>query len=283
MKVTGTWTSLTFNRDLLWIYDTKNPSNSPNAASFANQAYNECVLNQLPGTVYNCVQQGATWVPGNVSIDNVVRSEVTDGNPMPEGTTWTMAFEEDFGNAPVSYDATNGASHLLSDLRIGASVAASGAESSLQPGAPANNAGASGIVTPNPGGADAGSDAFASAPDIPMTGDYTIVVPISGASSAGRMCGFLDLNLDGSFDASAPEQRCANFTAGATSVTLSWPRSVLPSTVGWSSWLRLRASYDTTGVNSPLGRLDSGEVEDWQVTVVDQTPLGDPVVPVFTG
>ena len=285
VRLSGTWTSVTFNRDLLWIYDTASATHNSNpSATFPHQAQNECILDQLPGTVRDCVLQGSTWTATGADITNLVVGGVTNLNPMPEGSGWTISFEEDFGNAPASYDASNGASHLISDLRIGAAADAVGGETSLTPGTPANNVGPSGIVSPNAGAADTGNDAFASpsASNIPTTGDYTITVPISGASQAGRVCGYLDINGDGSFATSAPEQQCANFAAGASSVTLSWSRSALAPLggLGTSTWLRLRASYDTTGVNSPLGRLDSGEVEDWRVTVADPPVV---VTPTFTG
>lgn len=281
VQLSGTWKSVTFNRDLLWIYDTASATHNANpSATFPHQAQNECILNQLPGTVRDCVLQGSTWTATGADITNIVSAGVTNLNPMPEGTGWTISFEEDFGNAPATYDAQNGASHVLSDLRIGGAADAVGGETSLQPGAAVNNTGASGIVSPNAGASDTSTDAFSSPPLIPTSGDYTVTVPLLGASAAGRVCGFLDLDKDGTFSASSPERQCADFAAGAASATLVWPRSVLPSsTIGWTTWLRLRASYDTAGVMSPLGRLDSGEVEDWQVVV------GDPpvVVPAFTG
>ncbi|NJL52743.1 MAG: hypothetical protein HC930_11990, partial [Hydrococcus sp. SU_1_0] len=35
-----------------------------------------------------------------------------------------------------------------------------------------------------------------------------------------------------------------------------------------NKYVRLRASYDTTGVQNPTGRLSSGEVEDYQIAIV---------------
>ena len=293
VQLSGTWTSVTFNRDLLWIYDTASAIHNPTpGATFPHQAQNECILDQLPGTVRDCVLQGSTWTATGADITNIVSAGVTTLNPMPEGTGWTISFEEDFGNAPASYDESNGASHAVSDLHFGATVSSTGGESNLQPGSTSTNSGATGIVSPNAGGADPGTDAFGSSPLIPTSGDYVVTVPLGGASAAGRVCGFLDLDRDGAFSASSPERQCADFAAGATSATLVWPRSVLPSsTIGWTTWLRLRTSYDTAGVMSPLGRLDSGEVEDWEVVVGDPPPtpttsVPDPdaeAVPVFTG
>lgn len=273
VQLSGTWTSVTFNRDLLWIYDTASATHNPTpGASFPHQGQNECILDQLPGTVLACILQGSVWTPTGADITNSVVAGVTYMNPMPEGSGWSISFEEDFGNAPASYDAADGASHLLSDLRIGSLVDAAGGESSLSPASEANNAGVSGIVSPNAGGTDTGNDAFGTDPEIPFSGDFTIDVPISGASDDGTVCGYLDIDGDGTFGSTAPEQQCADFVAGDTSVTLTWPEADVASIEADTAWLRIRASYDSAGVASPLGRLDSGEVEDWQVTVVQVEP-----------
>lgn len=273
LQSVGTTTNLSLTTNNTRIEPTvKNPSSSctANLGTYATTAYAVCGSVKLQGT------SDTFEFSVSLGVHNSVNSCYNNwGNPagcngrIEDGWSMVVSVDEDFGDAPTSYDATNGAAHAVGDLTIGASVSSAAAELAESSGSTYNN-GANGIVTPLGTNADTLDNAFVSAaPDLNPGSDYTIVVPLSGTNAAGRVCGFLDLNGSGTFTTSSPnESQCANFAQGATSVTLTWPGSSSTATNPGSTWLRLRASYDTTGVNSPLGRLSSGEVEDWQVAVV---------------
>ena len=95
-------------------------------------------------------------------------------------------------------------------------------------------------------------------------------MPISGASAAGQVCGWVDFDRSNVFGNVASERACTAFASGATSVVLNW--TGLTGLTTGTNYVRLRASYDTTGVQSPTGRLNSGEVEDYRLTI---TPAAD--------
>lgn len=269
--VEGTWTRITFNRDFLWQYDTYNPTNTP-GRNYSFQAENECILNQMPAsTVYRCSQSGSTWSPNpslprrswdSTLMGTAVREALEIQNPTPEGVTYMFTVNDDFGTAPANYDESNGASHVVSDARIGLDSSASGSELAT-PNGQVNNGGANGIVSPNADGQDANDDAFTSSPVLPLSGDYTATIPLSGITANAKVCGWIDVDSSGTFNTS--ERQCAAVTSGATSASLTWPSSGI-STVKSATWMRLRVSYDNTGVESPTGRLDSGEVEDWKIS-----------------
>ena len=92
---------------------------------------------------------------------------------------------------------------------------------------------------------------------------YDLTVPISGATKAGQVCGWIDFDKSGTF-AEPVEQACASFAAGAPSATLSW--TVPTQTAAGLTHARLRAAYRT--VTGPTGPEDSGEVEDHALTIM---------------
>ncbi len=194
-----------------------------------------------------------------------------------DGIYFTVSFDEDYGDAPASYDPTTAASHIISDLTLGATIDADNTG--------VNNGGATGTtsVTPSPNAIVAGAnnnstngdgadeDAISTFPALTTSSTtYALTVPISGASSAGQVCGWIDLNGNNIFD-NPTERACSSFASGATSAALNW--TGLSGLTAGNKYVRLRASYDTTGVQNPTGRLNSGEVEDYQVTISTTTPV----------
>jgi LPXTG-motif cell wall-anchored protein len=263
----GTWKTITLQRNLLWFYErwnsVNNPSGSP-AGNSSNQDKNKCVLDQMPaGPVHDCKLENGSWIPdtSKPNVFSAVVDKIQKQSSVPEWVTYLFSIDEDFGDAPRSYDADNGASHVLSDLRIGGIVDSVGLERALASGE-VNNIGTTGIVSPNAGGTDRSDDGFINAPDVPATGNYSVTVPVSGVSQNAKLCGWVDANASGTFDAN--ERQCVNVSANDTSSVLTWPESFANSITS-PTYMRLRLSYDVTGVESPLGRLASGEVEDWQV------------------
>jgi uncharacterized repeat protein (TIGR01451 family) len=191
----------------------------------------------------------------------------------------TVSFDEDYGDAPVSYDASSAASHLISDLALGASITAenistaNGGATGTPVVASSPNAVAAGANNNSPSGDGASDDGVASFPALTTASSgstYTVPITLSGASRAGQVCGWIDFNKNGLFDSPA-ERACASFALGATTANLIW---TIPAglTVG-NTYVRIRASYDTTGVQNPTGLLSSGEVEDYQIPIVGVSDL----------
>ena len=189
----------------------------------------------------------------------------------------TVSFDEDFGDAPATYDPTAAASNLLSDLALGSGITADNTT--------VFNGGATGtpLVTPSPlasatatGDTD---DAFTSLPVLtPAT--YRLSVPISGASASGQVCGWADFDKSGTFNTTT-EQACGTFAAGATSVPLTF---TIPSGASLAANdklnVRLRAAYGTA--LTPTGLTYSGETEDYQVLVGSDVTV-DKAAPVAVG
>lgn len=194
--------------------------------------------------------RNTTTVPWTVGSSSAIR----------ESYEITVTFDEDFGDAPASYDTpgTAAASHLIGNLTLGSTVTAENASTfnlgTIEP-SPIANATAS---------SDSGDDGATFTSISTVAGHtYTQAVALSGASRAGQVCGWIDFNKSGAFDTG--ERACAAFASGATSANLTW---TVPSGVtAGTTVARLRASYDTSGVQSPLGLLHSGEVEDYEVTL----------------
>ncbi|MGO1070680.1 GEVED domain-containing protein [Lysobacter sp. CA199] len=188
-----------------------------------------------------------------------------------DGYMITTTVDEDFGDAPASYDASAAASHILDGLRLGATVDADNTNV-FNPQAAA--------ITPSPNAVAAGADNNGAAGDgadengltTPLatlhTGligtAYTLTPTLSGGTAAGRVCGWIDFNRNGVFDTA--EGICSNVLAGATSTNLTW--TVPIATTAGRSYVRLRATQGTQlSESTPTGRFDSGEVEDYMIEI----------------
>ena len=195
---------------------------------------------------------------GGVSGQNGLTNRTTDDTFIV-----SVSVQDDYGSAPASYEPTV-TSHTVSDLQIGAGVTAD-ALTALNATVDAT------------GDAEATTSfkAFSTTPTFSEPGEtFKISFPVT-ASAAAKVCGWVDWDLSGTFD--TIERECVNVTAGtSTNKVLTW---VIPAGVSTASrWLRLRASYDTSGVEQPTGRLNSGEVEDYNITFA-ASPAGGSTEP----
>jgi uncharacterized repeat protein (TIGR01451 family) len=98
---------------------------------------------------------------------------------------------------------------------------------------------------------------------------YAVPVTLSGASRAGEVCGWIDFNR-GTTDATRvfdnpSERACAPIAVGQTSAVLTWTLPVTLST--GPTYARFRTSYTLAAAETPVGPADSGEVEDYSVTI----------------
>ncbi len=148
-----------------------------------------------------------------------------------------VSFDQNSSTAPASYDQGAVTEHDNGDLALGTAI--------------------------GPGG-----NALSSWPSLTtaMIGaKYSVRVPISGASRAGVVCGYLDFAHTGNFSA-GEDAACSAFAAGDRAVTLAW--TVPADLTAGITYARLRAAYDATQAESPTGLASSGEVEDYQVSIL---------------
>ncbi|MGD9957804.1 MAG: beta strand repeat-containing protein, partial [Nocardioides sp.] len=188
----------------------------------------------------------------------------TNSATSADAFSWGVTYDEDFGDAPASYDPTRAAAHAIGDLKMGSIVEADNvtvANATTSPNAVAAGASANGS---NGDGLE--EDAFTALPVIKTSqigSAYNLTVPISGASKAGQVCGWIDFDGSGTF--ATGERVCGNFAAGATSVALSW---TIPTTAeARVTYARFRAAYGTTQLANATGFADSGEVEDYTLVI----------------
>ena len=97
-----------------------------------------------------------------------------------------------------------------------------------------------------------------------LSSTYSTTVALSGVTAAARLCGWVDFNKNNNFQ-NGFEESCVDVASGATSATLNWT-GITGQTTG-STTARFRLGYTASQVNSPTGPADSGEVEDYAVTI----------------
>ncbi|MDC8012449.1 DUF11 domain-containing protein [Tahibacter soli] len=179
----------------------------------------------------------------------------------------TATVDEDFGDAPASYDEGAAASHVVGGLRLGAAIDAENAtvfNDPAAPVAPGPNAVAAGANNNGAAGDGLDDDGLATVPPLHaglIGRTYTLTSAIAGAAAPGTLCGWIDFDRDGRFGTG--ERACATFAAGAATAALDW--TVPAAFASGRTYARLRVSHDGNGVRNPTGRVDSGEVEDYMI------------------
>ncbi|WP_331050504.1 beta strand repeat-containing protein, partial [Gemmatimonas sp.] len=187
-------------------------------------------------------------------------------NLYSDGIHWVVTLPEDYGDAPDTYNQGNAATHILTDLRLGAAVTAD------NPGV-INTGSIASSPLASPGAATDGGDDGATVPaTLPMVAGSVTQIPVtlSGVSKSAVVCGWIDYNRDGDFaDAGERATNCTTVAAGATTATLSFTAPV--AIAAGTSYARIRVSYDSTftaAAATPTGSLDSGETEDYVLSIV---------------
>ncbi|WP_336659449.1 DUF11 domain-containing protein [Leucobacter sp. USHLN153] len=172
-----------------------------------------------------------------------------------------MAVPLDFGDAPESYGtllADDGARHglegfdeqtLAAPLMLGADVTRE------TDGLPVD------------GDVD---DALSAAPKLVQSFTSSVEVTVTNAADEdAALVGWIDSDFDGVFDeAESLTQVPVAAGSGTSTVQLELPAI---STLG-QTWLRLRLSHPGGEPPLPTAAIDSGEVKDWAVTVVEPAP-----------
>ena len=205
-----------------------------------------CGSVELVGTVAS-----ATFSIGAVSVDTAGGGALAGGQ---DQFAVVATLDQDYGDAPASYDEGNAARAVVSDIRLGSSVTAD------------SRGTLNSLVSPNAGlsAAADSDDGLTPAPLPTVATSYSATVALSGASAAGELCGWLDADTNGTFDPG--ERQCSAVGAGQTSATLTWA-GLSGLTVG-TTYARFRIGYDVAQTQSPTGASDSGEIEDYAVQVV---------------
>ncbi len=170
----------------------------------------------------------------------------------------------DFGDAPSGYNGSSAARHAPGALALGSTTPdddGGGRNPTASPVAVADGADANGD------GAD--EDAFAALPNVVAQGTspYSLTVPLSGTSQPGVLMGWIDFNRNGAFDAG--ESAGVKFLAGVGSASLSFTKPA-GLTLG-ATYARFRTAFDSTEISGPNGPASSGEVEDYSLSIVNET------------
>ena len=230
-------------------------SNTPSGFN-ATAATAGCGSVQVTGT--------SSQISFNVSIRSVKNATSPASYSLATGSDavgTTVTLGEDFSDAPASYNGSQAPSHTISDLKLGATVDEDNAQVRNASTSPFAGAGASG--DDNSGIDD--EDAFTTlSPIVAVAGTpYSLDVPLSGLSKSATLCGWIDFNQNGTFETA--ERACATPVSGATTARLTW---TIPANVATgASYARFRLGYTASQVQSPTGMADSGEVEDYPISI----------------
>ncbi|MGO1001534.1 prealbumin-like fold domain-containing protein [Lysobacter sp. CA196] len=242
-------------------------SNAPTIACGDPATTSGCGTAQLNGTF--------TSIPLGIGIGNPTAA--TPGDLGADGYTVTITVDEDFSDAPTSYGM---AGHVNSGLTLGASL-------TIDPTLPLTIPNGTAYITPAPATSPRAStnaagdtdNAFASLPIIGV-GTYSLSVPVAGfqtvAGATPQLCGWIDFNRNGTFETG--ERACAAVT-GNGNVALNWTIPTGATYVAGESYARLRLGYTTAQVQSATGLSDSGEVEDYPITLLPRVRLTKALVP----
>ncbi|WP_172705399.1 DUF11 domain-containing protein [Variovorax paradoxus] len=181
----------------------------------------------------------------------------------------TVSLDEDLGDAPASY---GGAGHAIgSGLVLGRNVTIDATDAVFP-----DLAAATPLASP---AADRDADDALSGPLSDVMGEAVHEIkniPVSGNTAAANLCGWIDFNRDGVFN-DATERACTVVPAGAVSGNLRFDVPPGAGYVAGKSYVRLRLSYSP--LPSARGGADSGEVEDYRITLMPRVRLAKSLAP----
>ena len=202
---------------------------------------------------------GSLQINGTVTEVKFAVSYWANGSGWGNEDQWNIvaSVTEDFGRLPLSYDNPV-ASHVVGFLTLGSSVTADNLTSLY--GTANGNAVSPGATITNVPGNGVTSWRNLTSTDVGTT--YSIPVTLSGVEQSAYLCGWIDFNRDSVMSFS--ERTCApNPGVNATSAILNW---TVPNTlVAGPTYARIRLSYDP--IPLPTGKVSSGEVEDYSLTI----------------
>lgn len=228
----------------------------------------------LPNTSCTVIIQATVSTAGVITNTTTVSPHPnhTDTNLANNSDTVTATTSADYGDAPDSaagtaagnYQTTlsdNGPSHIVAtNLRLGAVA-------DIDTGTLQNAA----ATADDTSSAPDDEDGLGTGPSVSSTAGQVATVPVAVTNTTGAnayLAGFIDFNKNGNFEAG--ERAAATVTNGATSASLSFTTPT--GTTTGTTYLRLRLSSAATEVATAVGAASSGEVEDYQVTLVAVAP-----------
>lgn len=230
------------------------PGNAGCGTVIFNGTYKELIFNTVLNRTacdFNCAYKGDT------------------GPPLFDEWRLTVSFDEDLGDAPASY---GGAGHAMgSGLVLGRDVTTDAIDAVFP-----DLAAATPLASP---AADRDADDALSGPLSDVMGEAVHEIkniPVSGNTAAANLCGWIDFNRDGVFN-DATERACTVVPAGAASGNLRFDVPPGAGYVAGKSYVRLRLSYSP--LPSARGGADSGEVEDYRITLMPRVRLAKSLAP----
>ncbi len=204
-------------------------------------------------------------IPSNLSLSTPNDVQVVVSNNSRTGINFGFKTANDYGDAPSSYGDASHAIAVASTLYLG-SVKPDG-EAGTQLGSDLGAAAAGDDIS----GTD-DEDAFATLPNVPATGTYSLTVPLTNTSgSSAILHAWIDFNRNNKFEAG--EYQTATVSNSATTANISW--NVPANTAAGKSYARFRLTTSnllddttTSGVDErAIGNAADGEVEDYPVTI----------------
>ena len=211
------------------------------------------------------VRLSGTMTSVTFQLDMLMAGSGTATNA--DGWTITASLDEDFGDAPASFDPTAAASHIVGGYYLGAGVTVENAAVTNLSATP---------ITPSPiANATASSDANDDGVTFgTLVRGLASTIDVAVTGSGGRLQGWIDWAGDGSF-ATAGDQIATNVVDGGTGDTDGLVNGVIRLSVtpptGTTQVTRFaRFRWSPTSGLGPTGRATVGEVEDYQVTIYPQ-------------
>jgi uncharacterized repeat protein (TIGR01451 family) len=209
----------------------------------------------LPANIVNQATATYPTVGGGTST-----TQTTNSNPVSTPTS-------DFGDAPSSYGNANHRLFTTPLVYLGA----------VSPDAETAS-GSSGT-----GDDTTGTDDEESVTTFPTltaaASSYTLSVTVfNNSGGSANLVGWLDADLSGTFDSDEATTIAVSSSASAQTVSLTW--SSLPGITVGTSYVRLRFTSDssiatgTASTSLPTGLASNGEVEDYQLLIVENAVLG---------
>jgi len=205
----------------------------------------------------------------------------TTNNLAVDGYGLSITIDDDVSDAPSSYGA---AQHAIGGLYLGTgSSPAAGAHPGEGDAVNTVHYSTAALDASNPltsATATGDSDnAFASLPPVGV-GTYSLSVPVNGfqtvPGATPQLCGWIDFNRNGGFEIA--ERVCA-VVSGSGNVTLNWTIPSGATYIAGESYARLRVGYTTADVQTPTASADSGEAEDYPITLLPRVRLTKALVP----
>lgn len=208
---------------------------------------------------------GTTYVRIRITSDKLSAGDSASSASDGEVEDYVLTVKEveaDYGDAPDTY---GDASHAISAIpAVYLGVAAPDSENDTQLGVDAG-AGADG----DDDGSTDDEDAFNSLVNLSITDtSYSLTVPCAGTAT---VAGWIDFDLSGIFTNSTPNEK-ASATCSSGNATLTWNSASgnFPASLSvGTTYVRLRTASDATEIDNPTGAASDGEVEDYQLLLVN--------------